>query len=143
MSKLERQKPEDADRLVLDLYREIPMTRITDVLLQSDQGIGFTETAPYILDGLVSNVTGRGVKEQFSDTGGFSDHVFAMCSILGYSFLPRIRDLPAKRLYAFEPNEVDEVLRPMVAATIREDLIMRSCSDVLQPGFRPTRTKAP
>ena len=88
--------------------------------------------APYILDGLVSNDTGRRVKEQFSDTRGFSDHVFAMCSILGCSLTPRIRDLPAKRLYAFEPNEVDEVLRPMVAATIRDDLITRNWSDVLQ-----------
>jgi len=57
--------------------------------------------APYILDGLLSNDAGRQVKEQFSDTGGFTDHVFAMCSILGYNFSPRIRDLPAKQVVCF------------------------------------------
>ena len=57
--------------------------------------------APYILDGLLMNETGRRVREQYADTGGFTDHVFAACSILGYSFVPRIRDLPSKRLYVF------------------------------------------
>ena len=58
--------------------------------------------APYILDGLLMNETGRRVREQYADTGGFTDHVFAACSILGYAFVPRIRDLPSKRLYVFE-----------------------------------------
>ena len=40
--------------------------------------------APYILDGLLMNETGRRVREQYADTGGFTDHVFAACSILGY-----------------------------------------------------------
>ena len=48
------------------------------------------------------NETGRRVREQYADTGGFTDHVFAACSILGYAFVPRIRDLPSKRLYVFE-----------------------------------------
>ena len=39
--------------------------------------------APYILDGLLMNETGRRVREQYADTGGFTDHVFAACSILG------------------------------------------------------------
>ena len=45
--------------------------------------------APYILDGLLMNETGRRVREQYADTGGFTDHVFAACSILGYAFVPR------------------------------------------------------
>ena len=53
--------------------------------------------AGYILDGLLMNETGRRVREQYADTGGFTDHVFAACSILGYAFVPRIRDLPSKR----------------------------------------------
>ena len=52
--------------------------------------------------GLLMNETGRRVREQYADTGGFTDHVFAACSILGYVFVPRIRDLPSKRLYVFE-----------------------------------------
>ncbi|SFE97026.1 Transposase and inactivated derivatives, TnpA family [Marinobacter sp. DSM 26671] len=88
--------------------------------------------APYILDGLLSNDAGRRVKEQYADTGGFTDHVFAMCSLLGYRFAPRIRDLPAKRLYAFNPSEVHKTLRPLVAAKINEDLIVRNWPDILR-----------
>src|SRR3546814_3591159 len=60
--------------------------------------------APYILDGLLMNDAGRRVRQHFADTGGFTDHVFAACALLGYRFAPRIRDLPQKRLYAFTPN---------------------------------------
>ena len=58
---------------------------------------------PYILDGLLMNETGRRVREQYADTGGFADHGFAACSILGYAFVPRIRDLPSKRLSTSRP----------------------------------------
>ena len=60
--------------------------------------------APYILDGLLMNEAGRRIEKQYADTGGFTDHLFAVSSILGYAFIPRIRDLPSKRLYAFEPR---------------------------------------
>ncbi len=33
-----------------------------------------------ILDGRLMNETGRRVREQYADTGGFTDHVFAACS---------------------------------------------------------------
>jgi TnpA family transposase len=56
--------------------------------------------APYILDGLLQNDTGRRIAEHYADTGGFTDHVFAACSILGFRFAPRIRDLADKRLRA-------------------------------------------
>jgi TnpA family transposase len=59
---------------------------------------------PYILDGLLMNDISRHIREQFADTGGFTDHVFAACAILGYRFALRIRDLPSKRLYAFNPS---------------------------------------
>lgn len=53
--------------------------------------------APYILDGLLMNEAGRKIKEQYADTGGFTDLVFATTSLLGYLFHPRIRDLASKR----------------------------------------------
>ena len=79
--------------------------------------------APYILDGLLMNETGRRVREQYADTGGFTDHVFAACSILGYAFVPRIRDLPSKRLYVFERAGVPKHLRPLVGGKVNVDLI--------------------
>ena len=88
--------------------------------------------APYILDGLLMNETGRRVREQYADTGGFTDHVFAACSILGYSFVPRIRDLPSKRLYVFERAGVPKRLRPLVGGKVNVDLIDRNWADILR-----------
>lgn len=88
--------------------------------------------APYILDGLLSNETGRRVKEQYSDTGGFTDHVFAMCSLLGYTFAPRIRDLPSKRLHVFKLTNQNSLLAPLVAGKIKRKLISNNWPDILR-----------
>ena len=88
--------------------------------------------APYILDGLLMNETGRRVREQYADTGGFTDHVFAAGSILGYAFVPRIRDLPSKRLYVFEPAGVPKHLRPLVGGKVNVELIKRNWADILR-----------
>ena len=88
--------------------------------------------APYILDGLLMNETGRRVREQYADTGGFNDHVFAACSILGYAFVPRIRDLPSKRLYVFDRAGVPKQLRPLVGGKVNVDLIDRNWTDILR-----------
>ena len=88
--------------------------------------------APYILDGLLSNEAGQRVREHYADTGGFTDHVFAVCSVLGYAFAPRIRDLPTKRLYAFEPKAAPRTLQPLIAQRVRADLIERNWPDILR-----------
>ncbi len=74
--------------------------------------------APYILDGLLMNDAGRHIRERFADTGGFTDHVFAACAILGYRFVLRIRDLPSKRLYAFKPSSAPAHLRALIGGKI-------------------------
>ena len=88
--------------------------------------------APYILDGLLMNDTGRQIREQFADTGGFTDHVFAACAILGYRFTPRIRDLPSKRLYAFNPSTAPTHLRPLIGGKINQAMIARNWPDILR-----------
>ena len=88
--------------------------------------------APYILDGLLMNDAGRRVRQHFADTGGFTDHVFAACALLGYRFAPRIRDLPQKRLYAFTPNATPANVRALVGGKINEPLIERNRPDILR-----------
>ena len=95
--------------------------------------------APYILDGLLMNETGRRVREQYADTGGFTDPVFAACSILGYAFVPRIRDLPSKRLYVFDRTGVPQHLRPLVGGKVNVDLIDRNWADILRGAMRPSQ----
>ena len=88
--------------------------------------------APYILDGLLMNEAGQRIREQYADTGGFTDHVFAITAILGYLFIPRIRDLPSKRLYSFDPAAAPSNLRPLIGGRLREDLITANWPDILR-----------
>ena len=78
------------------------------------------------------NETGRRVREQHADTGGCTDHVFAACSILGYAFVPRIRDLPSKRPYVFERAGIPKRLRPLVGGKVNVALIDRNWADILR-----------
>ena len=88
--------------------------------------------APYILDDLLMNETGRRVREQYADTGGFTDHVFAVTALLGYLFVPRIRDLPSKRLHVFDPGAVPKELRGLIGNKIRTASITANWPDVLR-----------
>ncbi|MGB7243411.1 MAG: Tn3 family transposase, partial [Sulfitobacter sp.] len=88
--------------------------------------------APYILDGLLMNEVGKKIKEQYADTGGFTDHVFAATALLSYRFVPRIRDLPSKRLYLFDPSAAPKEIRALVGGKIREKLITENWPDILR-----------
>ncbi len=78
------------------------------------------------------NETGRKIKEQYTDTGGFTDHVFAVTALLAYRFIPRIRDLPSKRLYLFDPASASKGLRGLIGGKIRERLIVENWPDILR-----------
>ncbi|MAZ23153.1 Tn3 family transposase [Roseovarius sp.] len=88
--------------------------------------------APYILDGLLMNEAGRKITEQYADTGGFTDHVFAVTSVLGFRFIPRIRDLPSRRLHLFDPASAPDKLRGLIGGKIREGLIVQNWPGVLR-----------
>lgn len=88
--------------------------------------------APYILDGLLMNPTGRKIREQHTDTGGFTDHVFAVTSLLSYRFIPRIRDLPSKRLYVLDPAAAPMELKGLIGGKIRDATIVENWPDILR-----------
>jgi TnpA family transposase len=88
--------------------------------------------APYILDGLLMTEAGQKVREQYADTGGFTDHVFAVTALLGFRFIPRIRDLPSKRLYLFDPAACPKELKGLIGGKIKEPLIAANWPDILR-----------
>ena len=53
----------------------------------------------HVLDGLLYHESDLRIEEHYTDTAGFTDHVFALMHLLGFRFAPRIRDLNDKRLY--------------------------------------------
>ena len=88
--------------------------------------------APFILDGVLTTDAGKKIKKQYADTGGFTDHTFALSSLLGFAFVPRIRDLPSKRLYVFDPETVPKNLRGLMGGKVRENIIRENWTDVLR-----------
>jgi hypothetical protein len=50
--------------------------------------------ATHVLDGLLHHESDLRIKEHYTDTAGFTDHLFALMHLLGFRFAPRIRDLP-------------------------------------------------
>lgn len=72
------------------------------------------------------------MKEQYAATGGFTDLVFAVTALLAYRFIPRIRDLPSKRLYTFDPASTPKELRGMIGGKIKERLITENWPDILR-----------
>jgi TnpA family transposase len=88
--------------------------------------------APYILDGLLMNEVGRQVREQYADTAGFTDHLFRTSAMLGYRLVLRIRDLPSKRLYVFNPDTTPKELRKLVGGKIHEELIVANWPDLFR-----------
>ncbi|WP_250695603.1 Tn3 family transposase [Escherichia coli] len=45
-----------------------------------------------VLDGLLYHESDLRIEEHYTDTAGFTDHVFALMHLLGFRFAPRIRD---------------------------------------------------
>ena len=93
--------------------------------------------APYVLDGLVAHGCGIEPATHYADTGGASDHVFALAHLLGFRFVPRLRDLADRRLGLFPGTARPEALakligRPFNIAAIRErwDEIVRLAASV-------------
>jgi Tn3 transposase DDE domain len=74
--------------------------------------------APYVLDGLLYHQSSLVINEHYTDTGGFSDHVFAMCRLLGFRFAPRIRDLKENRLYVLPGMTVPPELASLPAGAV-------------------------
>ncbi|WP_057460922.1 Tn3 family transposase [Pseudovibrio sp. POLY-S9] len=88
--------------------------------------------APYILDGLCLSEIGKKIKEHYADTGGFTDLIFATFALLGYRFIPRIRDLKSKRFYVFDLKSVPKELKCLIGGKVREQTFIDNWGDVLR-----------
>ena len=53
----------------------------------------------------------------YTDTAGFTEHVFALMHLLGFAFAPRIRDLHDKRLFYSWKAELYQGLQSIISTT--------------------------
>ncbi len=88
--------------------------------------------ATHVLDGLLYHECELRIEEHFTDTAGFTDHVFGLCHLLGFAFAPRIADLADKRLYV--PGKANQwpALSILVGDAIQSKLIERQFSEVIR-----------
>lgn len=86
----------------------------------------------YVLDGLLYHESDLRIEEHYTDTAGFTDHVFAMMHLFGLRFAPRIRDLADKRL--FVPSKLTDypALSELLGGTVNQQKIRSHWDDILR-----------
>lgn len=88
--------------------------------------------ATYVLDGLLYHESDLKIEEHYTDTLGFTDHVFAMMHLLGFRFAPRIRDLADKRLFVPGKETDYPTLIPLIGGTINQKCIRNHWDEILR-----------
>jgi TnpA family transposase len=86
----------------------------------------------YVLDGLLHHESDLRIEEHYTDTAGFTDHVFALMHLLGFRFAPRIRDLCDTKLYLPNGKIRYEALNPMIGGTINLKAIRTHWNEILR-----------
>ncbi len=79
--------------------------------------------ALYVLDGLLENDTILRPREHSTDTHGYTEHLFGLCYLLGFSFMPRLRGLADQQLYKIERGTAYGRLEPLFRGGIDTELI--------------------
>lgn len=79
--------------------------------------------AIYVLDGLLENDTILRPREHYTDTHGFTEQLFGLCHLLGYSFMPRLKDLKDQQLYRLDRSNSFGVLDSVFRGTIDSGLV--------------------
>ena len=78
--------------------------------------------AIYVLDGLLANDTVLRPKEHFVDQHGYTDQLFGLCHLLGYSLMPRLR-VNKHKLYKLDRTKHYSCLDDVITGTVDLALI--------------------
>ena len=74
------------------------------------------QNSAYVLDGLLYHESDLRIEEHYTDTAGFTDHVFGLMHLLGFRFAPLIRDPGETKLFVPKGDIGYGALRPMVSS---------------------------
>lgn len=88
--------------------------------------------ATYVLDGLLYHESDIRIEEHYTDTAGFTDHVFGLCYLLGFHFAPRIRDLADKKLYLPDRDSEYSALASLIGGTLQKKHLLAQWDEVLR-----------
>ncbi len=99
--------------------------------------------ALYVLDGLLENNTILQIREHTTDTHGYTEIVFALCYLLGYYFMPRIRDLKDQQLYRIDRRASTGVFAPLLTKTADLDIVEEQWDAMLRVALSLKQRTAP
>ena len=99
--------------------------------------------ALYVLDGLLENNTILKVREHTTDTHGYTEIIFALCYLLGYYFMPRIRDLKDQQLYRIDRNIDYGVFRPLLTKTSDLEIVEEQWEPMMRVALSLQQRTAP
>lgn len=88
--------------------------------------------ALHVLDALLYHQSEVAPRRHHTDGGGDSEHVFALCALLGFQFAPRIPGLKHRRLYSFGKPSDYPTLEPMIVGRINVALIRAHWLEILR-----------
>ena len=88
--------------------------------------------APYVLDGLVLGAGNLPLHEHYTDTGGATDHVFALCHLLGFRFAPRLRDIGDRKLGSIAAPSTYKGIENLMGRTMKTAAIEADWDDIVR-----------
>jgi TnpA family transposase len=88
--------------------------------------------ATYVLDGLLYHESDLRIEEHYTDTAGFTDHLFALMHLLDFRFAPRIRDLADKRIFIPADKKEYPGLKALVGGTINVKSVRSHWDEILR-----------
>jgi TnpA family transposase len=94
------------------------------------QVIGTNEEALYVIDALCHHESDLHIREHYTDTGGSTEQVFALATLLGFRFAPRISDALAKKLYLLDAVGTSEPLNTLVFEQVNKKLIIEQWGEM-------------
>jgi TnpA family transposase len=99
--------------------------------------------ALYVLDGLLENNTILQIREHTTDTHGYTEIIFALCHLLGFYFMPRIRDLKDQQLYRVDRNVDYGVFTPLLTKTADIDIVEEQWEEMIRVALSLKQRTAP
>jgi TnpA family transposase len=99
--------------------------------------------ALYVLDGLLENNTILKIREHTTDTHGYTEIVFALCYLLGFYFMPRIRDLKDQQLYRVEKGVNYGELSPLLNKVADIEIVEEQWESMIRVAISLKRRTAP
>lgn len=88
--------------------------------------------AGYVLGGILDNDTVLAIREHTSDTHGFTEHLFGLCTLLGIAFVPRLKDLSDQVLSRIDRETDYGALQPLLRGSINLGIILEQWDQLVR-----------